>query len=175
MARLRLIEAIRKRAALLAVGPSTARGQGAPGVVDALREALADVPLTRFAGSRPKAFARHLDLSTALVIAALPRRARSWGLARKCLNIYLRDCYYNAYLRPAFGRAVVEDCFEVPLDRVVAAGLHEHRVMALPRWPGVKRVTPELSAHYQAGALLLAQQWGVTRVHLDTFLWVEGR
>jgi hypothetical protein len=91
------------------------------------------------------------------------------------LNIFLRDCFYNAYLRSAYGLAVAERWFEVPLDRVVAVGLKENLTMALPRWPGVKRVTPELSSTLQDAALLLSTEWGITRVHLDTYLWVEGR
>ena len=159
----------------MAVGPSTARGQGARGVVGALRVALDEVPLARLAKSRQASFARSLDASTQTVMAALPRPARSWGLARKCLNIFLRDCFYNAYLRDAYGLAVAERWFEVPLDRVVAEGLKEQLTDVLPRWPGVKRVTPDLSARYQDGAMNLSQEWGITRVHLDTYLWVAGR
>jgi hypothetical protein len=91
------------------------------------------------------------------------------------LNIFLRDCFYNAYLRDAYGLAVAEPWFEVPLDRVVADGLKENLDVVLPRWPGVKRVTPDLSARYQDGAMSLSRDWGITRVHLDTYLWVDGR
>jgi hypothetical protein len=110
-----------------------------------------------------------------MVMAALPRPARSWGLARKCLNIFLRDCFYNAYLRDAYGLVVAESWLEVPLDSVVAEGLNKNLTVALPRWPGVKRVTPDLSARYQDEALNLSRDWGITRVHLDTYLWVAGR
>lgn len=170
-----LTKAIKTRAAIVAVGPSTARGQGVSGVVDALRVALDRLPLARFSKSRAGNFAQILDESTQQVVAGLPRPARSWGLARKCLNIFLRDCFYNAYLREGYGLTVAEPWFEVALDRVVAKGLRRHLPGTLPRWPGVKRVTPELSAQFQEGASLLSQQWGISRVHLDTYLWVAGR
>lgn len=170
-----LTKAIKTRVAVVAVGPSTARGQGAPGVVGALRAALDAVPLARFSKSKHGGFLRALDASTLTVMAELPRAARSWGLARKCLNIFLRDCFYNAFLRDEYGLVVAERWFEVPLDRVVAEGLKANSTVALPRWPGVKRVTPELSACYQEAALHLSQSWGITRVHLDTYLWVAGR
>ncbi len=173
--RVSLTEAIKERAAVVAVGPSTARGQGAPGVVDALRGALKKVPLSEFSKGGQSGFCHALDASTQSVMTALPRPARSWGLARKCLNIFLRDCFYTVYLRDAYGLDVAETWFEVPLDRVVAEGLKENLVEQLPRWPGVKRITPELSARYQDAALGLSRSWGISRVHLDTFLWVAGR
>lgn len=168
-------KAIRKRASVLAVGPSTARNQGGKGIVDVLRDALFELRLADFATSQPARFARSLDRATGHVVCRLPKRARSWGLARKCVNIYLRDCYYNSYLRPSFGRLVDEDCFEVPLDQVIADGLHSNATIPLPRWPGVKHLTPQTSVLFQTGAIVLARDWGVTRVHLDTFLWVGGR
>ena len=170
-----LIEAIKKRAAVVAVGPSTARGQGVAGVVGRLRTALDAVPLSKFSTSKQMHFSRALDASTKKVMAALPPRARSWGLARKCLNIFLRDCFYNGYLRGAYRLGAAEPWYEVPLDRAVADGLKTHFKRKLPRWPGVKRVTPEISEPYQEAALLLSRSWGISRVHLDTFLWVDGR
>jgi len=148
-----LTKAIKTRTAVVAVGPSAARGQGARGVVGALRTALDAVPLARFSRSRQSSFAGSLEASTRQVMTALPRPARSWGLARKCLNIFLRVCFYNAYLRDAYGLAVTEAWFEVPIDSVVALGLKKHLAVALPRWPGVKRVTPDLSARYHEGAV----------------------
>lgn len=173
--RANLTKAIKTRVAVVAVGPSTARGQGAPGVVGALRIALDAVPLSRFSKSKQSGFVRALDDSTQMVMAALPRPARSWGLARKCLNIFLRDCFYNTYLRDAYGLEVAEPWFEVPLDGVVAEGLNKSLTVSLPRWPGVKRVTPEISERYQEVASLLSRSWGITRVHLDTYLWASGR
>lgn len=46
------------------------------------------------------------------------------------MNIFLRDCFYNAYLRDAYGLAVAEPWFEVPLDSVVAEGLKKNLAVA---------------------------------------------
>lgn len=171
-----LAQAIKKRIAVVAVGPSTARGQGAPGVVGAARAALEFVRLERFSTRDQRAFDRALDAETRRVMASLPAKARSWGLARKCLNMFLRDCFYSHDLRRAFKLGVAERRFEVPLDAVVARGLRKHgRDRRAPRWPGVKRLTPELSAEYQAIAADLSRRMRISRVHLDTFLWIEGR
>jgi hypothetical protein len=109
-------------------------------------------------------------------MTGFPAKARSWGLARKCLNIFLRDCFYSHDLRRAYRLGVAAPWFEVPLDAVVVRELRNRMSDRLPaRWPGVKHLTPSLSADYQAFAKELSSRMGIHRVHLDTFLWVEGR
>lgn len=66
-------KAIKTRTAVVAVGTSTARGQGAPGVVGALRTALDAVPIARFSKARQSSFASSLEASTQMVMATLPR------------------------------------------------------------------------------------------------------
>jgi hypothetical protein len=66
--------------------------------------------------------------------------------------------------------------FDRALDAIVARGLRKHgRDRRASRWPAVKRLTPELSAEYQAIAADLSRRMRISRVHLDTFLWIEGR
>jgi hypothetical protein len=76
------------------------------------------------------AFLRHLDLaqfgsdgfegalvrSTKDLQAALPPTSRYWGIARKVLNIFLRDCLYTRYLDTSYHLHSNEDLFELPLD-----------------------------------------------------------
>ncbi|MDI7266656.1 MAG: hypothetical protein QME96_01515 [Myxococcota bacterium] len=83
------LTAIRRMLARAAVGPSTVRNQGVPGVAVAARSFLVEVELDRFSTSDPTAFAAELESQTLELVAALPTKARSWGLARKCLNIFL--------------------------------------------------------------------------------------
>ncbi|MNL21809.1 hypothetical protein D3C87_1431170 [compost metagenome] len=45
---------------------------------------------------------------------------------------------------------------------------------ALPAWPGVKRLTPEVSAKLQNAALQIANSLDVARVHLDVRYWRKG-
>jgi hypothetical protein len=122
--------------------------------------------LLRFGTADGRLFARRLEAATRQLQAALPRRAASWGVARKLLNIFLRDCLYNTYLTKAYGLKRAERYFEVPLDSITAGHLRD-KVPELPRWRGVKYLTPEVSAAYQTAAQFIADRRDIARVHLD--------
>lgn len=170
-----LVKAIQRRVAVVAIGPSTVRGQRVPGVVDSAREFLASLSLDRFATANAQVFREQLDEVTEELRVALPKGARWWGLARKCLNIFLRDAFYNHYLRQAVKIDRAEKFYEVPLDRIVAKALRKKSEVRLPKWPGVKHLTPDVSDEYQQAAAALARKMEIDRVHLDTYLWVDGR
>jgi hypothetical protein len=166
-----LIQGIQIRVATIAIGASTVRGQGVGGIVSSARRFLAQVPLQQFGVSSATQFASELDDATIGLMKKLPTPARSWGLARKCLNIFLRDTFYNVYLRDEFNLSSSEEHYEVPLDGRVAKRLGSATLADLPKWEGVKYLTKADSAKYQAFALQVASRMGITRVHLDTFLW----
>jgi hypothetical protein len=48
---------------------------------------------------------------------------RTWGAARKALNLFLRDVQYSWDLSSYFGLHTIFSFLEVPLDRYVAQGL----------------------------------------------------
>jgi hypothetical protein len=156
------------RTAVVAVGPSTVRGLKLPGVVKSARDFLKAIPLKSFATTNARSFSTSLDEYTVKMQVALPKGARFWGVARKCLNIFLRDAFYNHYLREHFGLDRSEHHYEIPLDSIVAKRLWQE---GLPRWEGVKYVTPELNSDYQRAASAIAAKKRIERVHLDTYLW----
>lgn len=166
---------IQSRVARIAVGPSTVRGKGNKGVVKAARAHLRALDLSAFS-VRPAAFRAVLDRETKALVAALPRSARHWGIARKLLNIFLRDCLYTGYLEAAYRLSRAEQAYEIPLDSITAKHL---KLVAgggvLPRWPGVKYATPSLSDQYQRVAGEEAVRRGVARVHLDAVWWSVSR
>ncbi len=90
-----LLQAIQSRAARISVGASTVRGRGNAGVVAASRSHLRRVDLSRFGQTTRARFNKNLDSATIALRDSLPRGARHWGLARKVLNIFLRDCLYT--------------------------------------------------------------------------------
>ena len=173
--RLRCLHQIRSRIARVAVGPSTVRGTPR-GTAQAARRFLAQVPLRSFRARNRVAFVKSLDRETTRLQAALPARGRRWGVARKLLNIYLRDCVYSAHLRSAYSLGQIEPFCEVPLDSITAKKLRGSADgAALPAWPGVGRLTPTVSAHYQAVATQIARARKLRVVHLDAFWWSEDR
>ena len=170
------LEMVQRKVATNSVGPSTVRGQGAPGLVRIAHEHLVSVDLRRFALARPAAFQGRLDTETSSLLRKFPPAGRSWGAARKCINLFLRDCLYNVYLSEQYGLARAERLLEIPLDSLTAGELRRlDSARSLPRWRGLKHLEARDSAAFQAFALGVANQQGIARVHLDGFLWLQGR
>jgi len=152
------------------MGASAARRQGAPGVVQCARRFASRLKLRDFATRDPGAFERRLNRTTLQLQKRLPKRAASWGLSRKLLNIFIRDCVYVGYLRQAYGLNAIEPFCEIPLDSITAKAIRRN-VSGLPRWPGVKHLSPVISAAYQQAAQVIAKDHRFARVHLDAYWW----
>jgi len=88
------------------------------------------------------------------------------GAARGCLmDLDLR--VFSVVRQATFARQ---------LDAVVERGLRQRPGgVDLPAWNGVKRLDKATSAAYQDFASAAAAQEGISRVHLDAFLWVAKR
>jgi hypothetical protein len=149
------------------------RGRGSKDVVKVARAYLLDVQLSEFGTANATRFRKSLDRATQELTVALPKGARYWGLARKGLNIFLRDCLYTVYLREAFSLDRAEEFFEVPLDSISGKSLCEHAPGRLPRWKTVRGLTPSISDQYQMEASRLASAKKIARVHLDAIWWGE--
>ena len=151
------------------------RGRGSKGVVQAGRAYLAAVDLRRFRTTSPARFRLELDRTTKELQRRFPPTARHWGLARKGLNIFLRECLYTVYLREAYSLHHAEPYYELPLDSLTGGRLHKASAGALRRWRTVRALTPALSDVFQQVAASVAERYGVPRVHLDAFWWGERR
>jgi hypothetical protein len=164
---------VQNRLAQIAVGASTARNMGPKGTVDGAREFLAALPIDEFSTTSEALFKLALDQRTAELQCALPRefeRGGRWGVARKFLNLFLRDAFYTTYTRERFRLKQIEGFLEVPLDSHVANWLRR-RNSALPRWVSVVSLTPEQNSIFQEYAAELARGTGKARVHLDLQAW----
>lgn len=166
-----ILKALQFRAARGSLGASSMRGMGSRGVVDAGRPFLGHLDLRRFATARERQFITELDRATDGLMRVFPRSARHWGLARKGLNIFLRECLYTVYLRDVYNLGLAERFFEVPLDSLTGRALHEAAPQTLPRWKTVRGLERSLSDEFQKVASRLARQRGIARVHLDAVWW----
>jgi hypothetical protein len=116
-----------------------------------------------------------LDACTEELRLAFPRAAQHWGIARKAMNIFLRDCLYTAYLNDEYQLESAEEFFELPLDSITAKHLRAVPRNQLHRFPGVRYVTPAINAAFQAVALQEGRRRGLARVHLDGLWWSVSR
>src|SRR5687768_1519148 len=93
------LKLIQSRAARVAIGASTVLGKGNKGIVATARAFLCRFDLGRFRNiTDERTFATTLDSCTEELRRAFPKTAQHWGIARKAMNIFLRDCLYTAYL-----------------------------------------------------------------------------
>ena len=88
------------------------------------------------------------------------------------MNLFLRDAVYNYDLCQQFDLWHLLSRLEVPLDKDVATALcSEPEGLSLPRWPGIKRLSPVTSAAYQRVAGEVARRKRIHRVDLDVYYW----
>jgi hypothetical protein len=167
-----LLTILQRKVAVSAIPASAMRNQGAVGVAEAARRFLADLALSPFATTDGQLFVDQLDNATDGLRRSLPRQARTWGVARKAVNLFLRDAYYNKFLHDAYQLSIVERHLEIPLDSVIATALHNlPGGDSLSPWRGVKYLPRAQSDEYQAFAQLIADVRQLSRVHLDAALW----
>lgn len=168
-----LLRAIQHHNARAAIGSSSMRGAGSTGVVRSARSFLSEMPLRPFGTSSASTFLSRLNMATDELKQALPKGAQRWGLARKGLNIFLRNCLYTTYLCEEYNLARAEFFFEVPLDSITGTRLMKESRVDLSPWKTVRGLKARTSAEYQAAAATLGDEKGIARVHLDALWWGE--
>ena len=166
-----LLRAIQHRTARVAISSSSMRGAGSTGVVTAARTRLGRLDLCPFGTRDDDRFRAELNSATTRLRAVLPEDARCWGLARKGLNIFLRDCLYTVYLRERYHLDRAELFFEVPLDSISARYIRALDENGLPRWRGVRALDHRTSKRYQDAAARIAVSKDILPVHLDAIWW----
>jgi hypothetical protein len=168
--------ALRAYQARISVTQPTVRGQG-KGVLAASHHFLAvDFQLGGMLATTERSYIKRLDRATEALQRALGRKSGSFGLARKLLNIYMRDCFYSRMLCSQYRLESIEPFLEVPLDSFVAKGLIAEaeqlgQFRRLPTWRTIKGLQREESDRFQSFASELAAKRKHDRVHLDVTLW----
>jgi hypothetical protein len=175
-----LADRLQARIALMAIGASTLRNQGAPGVVAAARRYLRQLDLGEFSVSTESAFQEVLGKHTRLLMNCFPGKAKgNWGAARKGLNIFLRDVVYNRSLSDHHLLWRLEPWLELPLDSNAYEGLCQDvkhllghaAICEVPPWNGVKYLDAGVSGDLQGIANRIAEALNTHRVHLDVRYW----
>jgi len=173
------VDLLQARTAQLAIGASTLRGQGAPGVVETARAYMKQMQLRRLRRIRSeKGYQRILNNHTGRLSMRFPGRAKgNWGAARKALNIFLRGVVYNRLLCDWYKIRHLEPWLEVPLDSYVINGIKgdKKRDERLPKWKSIKSLNKEDSDMFQQIAKNIARREGVRRIHLDLKYWRQGK
>ena len=171
------ISILQQRTGQLAIGRSTLRNQGAPGVIGRARSFLQQIELSELnAVSTHDQYLRFLESKTVELSESFPEGAKgNWGAARKALNIFFRDCLYNTYLSAEYSIERLRSWLEIPLDGDVARNLYALHKPSLPKWPNIRRLTPDISSIYQETAAEEAQKVGIARVDLDIYYWRDGQ
>ena len=149
---------------------SIIRRMGPGGTLDCIRTFLKKVDFAAISKKEPSQYAQTLDELTENLRRTMPKGADGWGVARKCLNLFFRDCLYNFYLREAYDLEKFERYLEIPLDSYVGRELRREDGR-LPRWHTVKGLTREESAKFQEVASEIANRKKTNRVHLDVVYW----
>ena len=174
------IDRIKKRLSIIAVGASALRNQGAPGIVEKSRNYFYGISLDEYFKKLPHQdkYSKFLDDHTTQLVKTYPKDGKSWGAARKGLNLFFREVAYNKFFSDhyklpteyiKFNEAVKH--LEVPLDKDVAKGIYNDKKGILPKWTSIKKLTKEDSDLYQKEALNIAQKARTARINLDIKYW----
>lgn len=167
------VRLIQKRVANISIGPSTLRNQGAPGTIGIAREFLSKLDLRQFKNLSKNQFDRRIDTYTSKLMEQFPSASRkNWGAARKAINVFLEQAFYDRILAKAYELEKLENLLELPLDSNVKDKLKEHAEKGdLPKWKGIKHLTPQDSKRFQEFARKLAEKKGISRIYLDLEFW----
>ncbi len=171
---------IHKRLSIISVGASALRNQGASGIIKIAREYFYTIDIEEFMSciDSKDVYSKFLNKHTDNLVSIFPENGRSWGGARKGLNLFFREVVYNKFFSDYFGLPTRITEFnekvkflEVPLDRDVATGIYSESEVTLPKWKSIKSLTPTISEEYQIVAQIIAEKENYAKVNLDLRYW----
>jgi hypothetical protein len=134
---------LQRRIAQLALGASAIRNQGGSGLINTCRNYFENnIDLQEFFSllSAQNKYRKFIGKHTNAIVELFPEEAKSWGAARKGLNLFFRDVCYNKYFADKFQLPTnFSDnneslkYLEVPLDNDLAQVLIRHFPKELPK------------------------------------------
>ncbi|MBU4076926.1 MAG: hypothetical protein KKI06_09510, partial [Euryarchaeota archaeon] len=155
----------------ISIGASTLRGQGPPGFVRTAREFLIELNL-RIDNINEEQFKNWLDENTEKLMEKFPGAKNNWGAARKAINVFLEEAFYNRFLAEEYNLHKLEEFLEIPLDNHVVTELIKHGNRCnLPKWNSIKKLTLADNEIYQNCAREVANEKRTKRIYLDLEFW----
>jgi hypothetical protein len=170
------VKLMKRKMSQTSIGASALRNQGAKGLIKISRYYFEnEIILEEFKENLySNSYIQYLDNKTDDLLKLFPEKGKSWGAARKGLNLFFRDVIYNYYLRQQLNindnSHVHLQNLEVPLDKDVASGLKNNN-SNLDKWVSIKSLTKQISDKYQNAAKEIADKKGILRIHLDLEYW----
>ena len=118
----------------------------------------------------------------------IPFKNDGWGPSRKCLNLFIRDLFYNSFIREYYNLPSNFDLYnaflrplELPLDSYVAKNIIAYNLkdnskkINLPRWNSVISLKQIDSKAYQNKAIEIAKLENCIPIHLDLIFWKPSK
>lgn len=101
---------------------------------------------------------------------AKPIHPEHWGMCRKAINLYVRDCYYNKILNEHFSLDKVANDLETPIDSFAMKALAKHT--SFVKKSTIKALNKNTHQEWQKAAKLFAQENGLpNRVDGDLMIY----
>jgi len=179
------LDALQTYVAAASVGPSTVRSY--PGETKSIcQRHLSSLNLRPLRQGSPSDFRTFLTRQTQSLIrklssnSALPIPESYFGVARKVVNIFLHNAYYNQFLCEHFSLWRHVESYEVPLDSKVARGIRaDSRSLGLAfepswEWSSLRAFDASTNQRYQELARAIAESMATYRVHLDDYYYPGG-
>ena len=168
------LKLIQKRVVNAAIGPSTLRNQGAP-VTGTAKEFLSNLDLNELKNiDSSDEFGVFLNNKTTKLKNKFSDGAKNFGTARKAINVFIEEAFYNKFLSTYYGLDSLVSYLEIPLDSGVATGLKKDaadRGIKLSNGVTIKNLTEEINKEYQKFASELAKEKNIARIYLDLVYW----
>ncbi len=166
------INLIQFRIANISVGPSTVRGQPKETVKKA-REYLKSIHLQNFTDiGNEQDFQNTLNEYTLKLQQELP--SKSWGIARKVMNIFLFQATHDVLLNREFFLDNIKIFLEIPLDNPNSKKLKEFakKEEIDISWRNIYSLQPDINQKFQdyAGKYAL-ETYQCERCYLDVYWW----
>lgn len=169
---------LQRNIASLSIDISILRNQSKAGSVKYCRDFCAEnIKIVDFFQALRWDYLSWLDLQTKRLLNDQPSLEIQFGSARKVLNIFLKNISNNGMFQSKYLKSEnfianngILSPLEIPIDSRVVEGIKKH-IPSTKDLTSIKSLTEAQHSDYQNKALLIGNNNGIARVHLDMYFW----